>query len=406
MTFDAYGSSGRDVDHAFALVDAAEARQALRSDPTARLAVVLSDSFHSALAEAGDTAASVAEQRFAPMPIVTKQGQRPAWVCVPRNAPARIGPFCSASIPWQIMVGLPEGPVCGPGILFPDRTVLTCVHTIPGGGAAPRGVAVGFAGASGTGAGTLSPLGAGAQLVGWTPTTDGLTRVSAGGNRHGLPIAVLRLHQPVPFGARPATPARCGSPDPGRRVTVAGPRPWLAEVVGADDATGWGVRLRPVPGQWYDGCCFAGNAVLGETSDGVIGIVVEVETWGGMPRVVMVPTEAIAHHLPDLSWDLGSSDGGGADQVTVLDFGIKLSSLPIMETEARRNEIVKSLRPDIGAVVARHSERRLDVVSMVRTCLNYPQGLEELLRIVQALEGDSRHMHRVVNLLPRLDLES
>jgi class 3 adenylate cyclase len=84
VTIDDHGSSGSDVDLAFALADAEIVRAALRASDGGHLVVVLSDPFFRATARHRYPGLDPAE--FAPVQIPTKQGPVSAWLRTPGPA--------------------------------------------------------------------------------------------------------------------------------------------------------------------------------------------------------------------------------------------------------------------------------------------------------------------------------
>ncbi|MBV7335608.1 hypothetical protein KFU94_46660 [Chloroflexi bacterium TSY] len=66
-----------------------------------------------------------------------------------------------------------------------------------------------------------------------------------------------------------------------------------------------------------------------------------------------------------------------------------------MNDRNTRDTIVDALPSDIKNGVRRHSSDRVDVVNLVNTALNYPNGLEDLIEILRWFEGDSLSMQEV-----------
>jgi hypothetical protein len=81
VSFDRNGSSGVEVDHAFALVDADPVRAALRAADQGRLVLVLSAAFFDATVRQRYPGLDPATYRQVTLP--TKRGALPAWVRVP-----------------------------------------------------------------------------------------------------------------------------------------------------------------------------------------------------------------------------------------------------------------------------------------------------------------------------------
>lgn len=67
----------------------------------------------------------------------------------------------------------------------------------------------------------------------------------------------------------------------------------------------------------------------------------------------------------------------------------RLMDIPLLTTVDGRAEILASLRPEIAIRIARHPRPQHDVLSMVRTCLEFQGGLEEFLVVVRELAGDT-----------------
>jgi hypothetical protein len=81
VSFDANGSSGVEVDHAFALVDAEDVRRTLRLADRGRLVLVLSDAFFEATVRQRYHGLDPAT--YLGMRLSTKRGKAQAWVRVP-----------------------------------------------------------------------------------------------------------------------------------------------------------------------------------------------------------------------------------------------------------------------------------------------------------------------------------
>jgi hypothetical protein len=68
-----------------------------------------------------------------------------------------------------------------------------------------------------------------------------------------------------------------------------------------------------------------------------------------------------------------------------------------------RSMIVDQLRPDISSAIPHHHQRRADVASILRTCLDYDGGVAELLALIGAVEqSSSLPLRRLVATLDRL----
>jgi hypothetical protein len=67
-----------------------------------------------------------------------------------------------------------------------------------------------------------------------------------------------------------------------------------------------------------------------------------------------------------------------------------------------REQLVLALRKDIAAVIRRYPEARLDMWSILRTCLDFPAGLSELMSVVGMLAGDSLAVRNLQDVVVRL----
>ncbi|WP_285496319.1 hypothetical protein [Actinomadura sp. NBRC 104425] len=73
----------------------------------------------------------------------------------------------------------------------------------------------------------------------------------------------------------------------------------------------------------------------------------------------------------------------------------RLLEIPLLASPDGREQIVGSLRQEIAIRIARRPQPNLDVHSMVRTCLEFPNGLEEFLAVVRSLAGDTAQVRRL-----------
>lgn len=432
VSLDAHGSCGRDVDLAFALVDAAPVRQELRSHPSQRCVLVLSDPFHDTLIQYGldryDHKNSTSGG-FHAVALPTKQGDRTAWLQVLTSGSYRGHARQAAPLeglpPWQVRIGVSDGRVCGRGVLVNPCSVLTCGCLVPGGRSAEYGVSVVF---GSTSAPRIFP----AEVDDW---------VASPGGDPGL--AVLTLNSTLPAGVFPARVAPLGHPRPGRVINICGAVQWPAEIVGRyrelvrikysiqnsrvghsqvegrDRTHG---NRRSGPGSPL-GCERGAAATDSETGE-VVGLLVDTDDvvadtsdFDGWRYAVMAPIEVLSGYSPGLQRLLGvpNSVGNRASNrlghhpngripavVSILEFSLILADLPTLRTEDGRDLVIGMLRSDIATVVPRHSQPRHDVVSLVQTCLNYPKGLDELISVLRTLEGDSSPMLHVLELHNRL----
>lgn len=98
----------------------------------------------------------------------------------------------------------------------------------------------------------------------------------------------------------------------------------------------------------------------------------------------------------DLDSDSGSGSRSGMESVNgplprplVFVVAERLMDIPLLASAEGREEIVAALRPDIAIRIPRRSRAQHDVLSIVRTCLEFPEGMEELFAVVRALVGDT-----------------
>ncbi|RAY12802.1 hypothetical protein DPM19_22545 [Actinomadura craniellae] len=69
--------------------------------------------------------------------------------------------------------------------------------------------------------------------------------------------------------------------------------------------------------------------------------------------------------------------------------------IPVMAMERNREQVVRMLAPEIAGVIPRHGEARADTLAILRTCLDYSDGLPELLMAIRGFTGDSVPMRRL-----------
>ena len=74
------------------------------------------------------------------------------------------------------------------------------------------------------------------------------------------------------------------------------------------------------------------------------------------------------------------------------------------DAESRR-QVVDALRPAIAGNVPHHPTRTIHVFGMLRTCLDYPGGLTELMSVVRGFSADSASLARVEDLIAGMGLD-
>ncbi|MFG2090374.1 MULTISPECIES: hypothetical protein [unclassified Spirillospora] len=83
-----------------------------------------------------------------------------------------------------------------------------------------------------------------------------------------------------------------------------------------------------------------------------------------------------------------------------------LLDIPLLAHERGRDQLVDALPFEIGVVIPRRPDARSDTYAIVRTCLDYPGGLNRLYQAVRAFTGPSMAMTRVEQTLNRFLLGS
>jgi hypothetical protein len=76
--------------------------------------------------------------------------------------------------------------------------------------------------------------------------------------------------------------------------------------------------------------------------------------------------------------------------------------LPSMADGARRRDVIAELRDEIATKIPASSVDNMHVLNIVKTCLQYENGLEELLEILSFSEGNSLPMQQVEATVKRL----
>nr|WP_244993997.1 hypothetical protein [Actinomadura coerulea] len=76
--------------------------------------------------------------------------------------------------------------------------------------------------------------------------------------------------------------------------------------------------------------------------------------------------------------------------------------IPLLTTAEGRQQIVDALRKEIAIRVPRRAQPHLDVHSIVRTCSEFPGGLQEFLSLVHAYAGESSQVRALDDTVARL----
>jgi hypothetical protein len=80
----------------------------------------------------------------------------------------------------------------------------------------------------------------------------------------------------------------------------------------------------------------------------------------------------------------------------------RLMDIPLLTTAEGRQQIVDALRKEIAIRVPRRTQPHLDVHSIVRTCSEFPGGLQEFLALVHAYAGESSQVQALDDTVARL----
>jgi hypothetical protein len=211
-------------------------------------------------------------------------------------------------------------------------------------------------------------------------------------------LALLHLAGRSPAG--PALLAACGEPG-NRPVLVHGYPPRLADGVWA--------RARaagaPAPGS---GCIqlaadtvpcprigrgFRGAGVLDARSGAVIGIVVAEDPTAAVPHAWMLPVEAVIEAFPALVGQL--AEPRPLRRGWLFDLLDTMLAVPAVADERSRDQIVRLLRPDIATTISRRPNAHFDTWAVLQTCLNFPDGLTELVDAIRAVEGETLPLLRL-----------
>jgi len=313
--------------------------------------------------------------------------------------------------------------VIGAGTLVADRTVLTCAHVVARAlGADQRGgPPAGMATVDFPGSASREGTPAAVDPEGWRP-------VGAPG---GGDLALLRLAADPPADVRPATLRPCGDPA-GREVQAFGHPSGLdagawarARLIGYGGPEPDWVQFDGVPtGRAITGG-FSGAGVV-DAAGHVIGMVVAEDRQPDARVAWMIPVEACVDRLPPLA-DLKqpspdpavgpthpmtvvgpSTAGRGGAPVAVADLqrlARAVAEVPVMRDADSRRQIVDALRPAIAGNVPYHAVRAVHVFGILRTCLDYPGGLTELVGVIKTFADESVSVARVDDLIAEMGLD-
>ncbi|MEV4316813.1 hypothetical protein [Actinocrispum sp. NPDC049592] len=91
-----------------------------------------------------------------------------------------------------------------------------------------------------------------------------------------------------------------------------------------------------------------------------------------------------------------------SQQAGLTTFVDALLAIPTVRQESGRRLLLDHLRPEMANAVPYFPQTRHHVFSLVRTCMNYPGGLDELLAAIRELEGASIPVRRLDETVTRL----
>lgn len=76
--------------------------------------------------------------------------------------------------------------------------------------------------------------------------------------------------------------------------------------------------------------------------------------------------------------------------------------IPAMLTERGRDQVVEVLPPTIAVVIPRNNDARSDVYQILRTCLDYPGGLQYFVQAIKVFFGGSMAVTRLEQAVARM----
>lgn len=108
--------------------------------------------------------------------------------------------------------------------------------------------------------------------------------------------------------------------------------------------------------------------------------------------------QVVSPDSPDRSRPLRSRRTGDPTSANRILFELadRMQQISVMAVERSRDQVVSMLSAEIAGMIPRHADARADILSIVRTCLDYSGGMDELVTVIRGFAGDS---------LPVLDLE-
>lgn len=131
-----------------------------------------------------------------------------------------------------------------------------------------------------------------------------------------------------------------------------------------------------------------------ETDDGPAAAV--PATSAGVPRYLGLRRSVLGSAPPS------AAANGRGHLPAIFQIVESLMDIPELTMAATRNDIVASLPPDIAIRIPRRDQAMHDVHSIVRTCLEFPTGIERFLALVRALVGETAQMKALEDTIAEL----
>ena len=79
-----------------------------------------------------------------------------------------------------------------------------------------------------------------------------------------------------------------------------------------------------------------------------------------------------------------------------------LLDIHVIRDPAGRERVISMLPSHIAEAIPRHPEARLDVFSLLRTCLDFPYGLAELVAVIRGFDSESLAVNRFAAAIEQL----
>lgn len=116
---------------------------------------------------------------------------------------------------------------------------------------------------------------------------------------------------------------------------------------------------------------------------------------GGVPAV---PEQRSSVRLPDAP----APDTADVSAVSLFRVVDDLMDIPAFRPERGRDQLVGALSAEIAGAASRSGEARADLYNIVRTCLDYPGGLQQFLQAVKGFVGESMAVRRLEQTIAQL----